>query len=164
MLGFFGDLCTKSETRRQGDKGTRRRVSLSPRHPVSPSQKGSVSIETTFFIIICALLFFGAVELGRAISLKHSMDVGCYRAARYLSLHPYDPDTAEQMVRDEVDANILGGNYGDDVTVTIEMTGHTFGNAITVTASLDYRALVPFLSLSQVTLQTRHVNAVEKYP
>ena len=127
-------------------------------------ERGSVSIETTFFIVIAVFLFFGAVELGRAISLKHSMDVSCYRAARYLSLSPADTVTAEQMIRDEVNANILGGSYGDQVVVTIDMPGTAFQAPFTVTAFLDYQPFVPFLPLPQVTLQTQHSNVVEAYP
>ena len=134
------------------------------RNPKSKIRNGSVSLETTFFIIISALLFFGAVELGRGISVKHSMDVGCYRAARYLSFNPSDTVTAEQMIRDEVDNNILGGSYGDDLVVIIDMPSTSFQTEFTVSASVDYQASVPFLSLSLATLQAIHYNVVEAYP
>jgi len=134
------------------------------RRKVAKGAGGSVSIETTFFIIISVLLFFGAVELGRALSLKHSMDVGCYRAARYLSLNPGDVATAVQMIRDEVDGNVLGGNYGDQVVVVIDMPSTTFQTPFTVSASLDYQPLVPFMDLSLVTLRVQHGNVVEAYP
>ena len=159
MPGFSGDLSRGAEVRR-----SRGECSSAPPLLCSSAQKGSVSIETTFFILIAVLLFFGAVELGRAISIKHSMDVGCYRAVRYLSFNPTDTVTAVQMIRDEVDNNLLGGGYGDDVQVVMDMPATSFQTEFTVSASLDYQPLVPFMSLTQVTLRAQHSNVVEAYP
>jgi len=154
MRGFSGRL-------RIAECGLR---NCSFRIPKSEIRNGSVSIETTFFILVAALLFFGAVELGRAMAIKHSLDVGCYRAARYLSFHPTDTVTAAQMIRDEVDDNLLGGGYGDDVQVVVDMPATSFQTEFTVSASLDYQPLVPFMSLAQVTLRAQHGNVVEAYP
>jgi len=126
---------------------------------------GQVSIETTFFIIFFVIMLFGAFELGTALSIKHSMDVGCYRAARYLSFAPSDTATAEQMIRDEVDNNLLGGGYGSQITVAIDFpAGTDFQDPIIVTASLDWQGVVPFLNLVPVTLRARHTEVVERYP
>ena len=80
-------------------------------------QTGAVAIETLFFLLIFLVSFFGAVELGQGIAVKQSLDLGVYRAARYLSLAPEDWDTATAIVREEVGRSVLGGNP-QAVTVT----------------------------------------------
>jgi len=104
------------------------------------------------------------VELARAVSLKHSLDVGVYRAVRYLSIVPSDQATATQMIRDEVNNNVLGGNYGSQVNVTINMPSQAFGTVFTVQATLNYQAVVPFTPLGARNLTISHSQAIEKYP
>src|SRR5574340_176670 len=70
---------------------------------------GAVSIEMVFFLLIFVVAFFGAVEMAREISVKHALDVGTYRAARYLSIVPTDQTTARKMIQTELDSNVLGG-------------------------------------------------------
>ena len=126
-------------------------------------REGNVSIEATFFIIFFVIMFYSCFEIGRALAIKHSMDVGCYRAARFLSFSPGEVSAAEQMVREEVNNNLLGGGYGSQITVNISV-GSSFQDPITVLASLDYQGSVPFLNLVPVTLQARHSMVVEAYP
>jgi len=126
-------------------------------------RKGNVTIESTFFILFFVITFFGAFEIGRALAIKHSMDVGCYRAARFLSFSPGETAAAEQMARDEVDNNLLGGGYGSQITVNMNVGG-SFQDPILVSASIDWQGSVPFLSLVQVTLQAQHSEVVEEYP
>ncbi len=127
-------------------------------------EKGSVTLEATFFLVLFVLSFFAAVELGRALSIKHSMDVGIYRAARYLSIDPSDQSTAERMIRDEIDNNLLGGGYGDLARVTVEMPSTSFGATFTVRAEVDYQATVPFLPLPLRTIVAVHSQNIEKFP
>jgi len=127
-------------------------------------EKGSVTLEATFFLVFFVLAFFAAVELGRALSVKHSMDVGVYRAARYLSIDPSDTATAEGMIRDEVDNNLLGGGYGDLVRVMVEMPSAYFGATFTVRAEVDYQATIPFLPLPLRTIVAVHSQNVERFP
>jgi Flp pilus assembly protein TadG len=122
------------------------------------------TIETLFFIILFVILFFGAVELGRAIALKHSLDVGVYRAARYLSIDPDDWAGAEAMIRAEVADNVLGGSYSTSVVVTMDMPDSSFGSVFTVRAELPYQALVPLVPLAPRTLASEHAQSIERYP
>ncbi len=127
-------------------------------------EKGNVTLEATFFLVLFVLAFFGAVELGRALSIKHSMDVGVYRAARYLSIDPSDMSAAERMIRDEIDNNVLGGAYGDLARVTVEMPSTYFGATFTVRAEVDYQATIPFLPLPLRTIVAVHSQNIERFP
>ena len=128
-------------------------------------KKGQVTVEVTFFILFFVIMFLGAFELGRALSIKHSMDVGCFKAARYLSFNTAATATARQMVRDEVDNNLLAGGYGTHITVTINFpSGTDFQNPLIVGAALDYQALIPLLPLPGVTLTAQHSQRIEEYP
>ncbi len=128
------------------------------------ADRGSVSVEMLFFAAFCALLFFGAVELAREVALKHSLDVGTYRAARYLSLMPDDVVTAKQMIQSEVASNVLGSNYGNSVQMNVNMPDRAFQSSFTVTASLNYQPVIPFMVFAPKTLQASHSQSIERYP
>ena len=117
---------------------------------------GQGAIETLFVVLILALLFFGAVEMGRGVLLKHALDVGSEKAARMLSINPADFSTAEWAIRTEVDANLLGSGYGSQVVVRLydagtlvtitpaELAAAPFGYRFLVGVELAYQADVPF--------------------
>ncbi len=128
------------------------------------ADRGSVSVEMLFFAAFFALLFFGAVELAREVALKHSLDVGTYRAARYLSLVPEDVATAKQMIQSEVASNVLGSGYGNSVQMNVNMPDRTFQSSFTVTASLNYQPVIPFMVFAPKTLQASHSQSIERYP
>jgi Flp pilus assembly protein TadG len=121
-------------------------------------------VEAVFFILFFALLFFGSVELGRGVALKHSLDVGVYRAARYLSYTPSDMVTATAMVRSEVQNNVLGGAYAPGVRVAVAMPSQSFQSAFTVRAEVDYTPVIPMLITSRRTIYAEHSQLIEKYP
>lgn len=127
-------------------------------------ERGSISAETTVFLAFFVLLFFSAVELGRALALKHSMDIGVYRAARYLSLDPSDKATAIGMIREEVQNNILGGSYADSLMVIVDMPSEEFGATFRVLAILPYEPLIPFLRIAPLNLSSEHSQMVERFP
>ncbi len=136
---------------------------------------GQGSVETLFVVAIIALLFFGAVELGRGVLLKHSLDVGTAKAARMLSIRPTDYALAVAVARAEVDGNLVGGGRGDDVsmslydaaTVTTITTGQLaaagYGYRFLVASEIAFLADVPFLSLSGRTITAVHQGIVEAY-
>jgi Flp pilus assembly protein TadG len=127
-------------------------------------QTGAVAIETLFFLLIFLVSFFGAVELGQGIAVKQSLDLGVYRAARYLSLAPEDWDTATAIVREEVGRSVLGGNP-QAVTVTIEMPDTSFSTPFSVRAEYPFQATVPLVpGLSGRTLVSEHGMRIERYP
>lgn len=127
-------------------------------------ERGATTVEAIFLIALFALLFFGGAEIGRAVMIKHSMDIGVYRAARYLSLNPLDVATAEQMIRDEVDGNLLGGGYGTALQIQIDMPATTYGTAFRVQANLEYQPVVPLTPMANHTLHVEHTQMVESYP
>ena len=145
---------------RSDDRATMRRHTSRTTRP----HRGAASVETVFVVAILALLFFGAVEFARVISVKHALDVGTYRAARYLSLIPNDTPTATQMVRQEVQANVLGGGLASRVVVTVDMPSTVFQTAFTVTSQVAYQPVVPFMLFAPKTLTVTHGQNVEAYP
>ncbi len=127
-------------------------------------ERGATTVEAIFLIAFFALLFFGSTEIGRAVMIKHSLDIGVSRAARYLSLYPLDTPTAEQMIRDEVDGNLLGGGYGAAVQIQMDVPATTYGTMLHIQADLPYRPVVPLLPLGNRTLHVEHTQMVESYP
>ena len=131
----------------------------------SGDRRGVATMELTFAVAILSMLFFGALELSRAYSVKHSLDTGTYRAARYLSYNPEDLARAEAIVRDEVRGS-LGGSLADQVTVSVEMPDASFQSAFTVQARAPYSPLtpIPFVTLGNRVLVGQHSQAIERYP
>ncbi len=126
------------------------------------SSRGAVSIEMLFFVLIFVVAFFGAVEMAREISVKHALDVGTYRAARYLSIVPFDQATAVQMIQDELDGNVLGG--AGTVQVTVDMPGQWFQAIFSVTARVNYQPVVPLMVFAPKMLTVTHSQSIEAYP
>jgi len=125
-------------------------------------ETGSVSIEMVFFLLIFVVAFFGAVEMARAISVKHALDVGTYRAARYLSIVPSDQATARNMIQTELDRNVLGG--AGSVQMTVEMPSQVFQTVFSVTAEIAYQPVIPLMVFAPKTLRVVHAQSIEAYP
>ena len=123
---------------------------------------GSVSIELLFFLLIFVVTFFGAVEMAREISVKHALDVGTYRAARYLSLVPSDQATARNMIQTELDRNVLGG--AGSVQMTVDMPSQAFQTVFSVTAEVSYQPVIPLMIFAPKTLRVVHAQSIEAYP
>jgi len=127
-------------------------------------ERGSGSIEMLLVMLILLPLVFGGLEFARAASLKHSLGVGAWAAARHLSLDPWDESGAEDLVRQAV-ANALGGDPDAvRVTFTFDSPTRSFGSRLTVHAEMDYQALVPFLNLAPRTLAGECTLTVEAWP
>lgn len=126
------------------------------------NREGSVSVEMVFFLLIFVVAFFGAIEMAREVSVKHALDVGTYRAARYLSLVPNDPATARNMIQTELDANVLGG--AGSVQMTVDMPSQSFQTIFSVTAQVPYHPVVPLMIFAPKTLSVTHSQSVEAYP
>ena len=151
----------KDEGRRMKDEKRRRGL-----HPSSlihhPSDRGSVSVEMVFFLLIFVVAFFGAVEMAREVSVKHALDVGTYRAARYLSIVPNDQVTARNMIQTELDRNVLGG--AGSVQMTVEMSSQAFQTVFSVTAEVAYQPVIPLMVFAPKTLRVVHSQSIEAYP
>jgi Flp pilus assembly protein TadG len=123
---------------------------------------GSVSVEMVFFLLIFVVAFFGAVEMAREVSVKHALDVGTYRAARYLSIVPNDQVTARNMIQTELDRNVLGG--AGSVQMTVEMPSQAFQTVFSVTAEVAYQPVIPLMVFAPKTLRVVHSQSIEAYP
>jgi len=123
---------------------------------------GSVSIEMLFFLLIFVVAFFGAVEMAREVSVKHALDVGTYRAARYLSIVPGDQLTARNMIQTELDRNVLGG--AGNVVMTVDMPSQSFQTVFSVTAEVAYQPVIPLMVFAPKTLRVVHSQSIEAYP
>lgn len=125
-------------------------------------ERGTASVEMVFVLLIFSVLFFGALELAREVAVKHALDVGTYRAARYLSLVPQDETTARNLIQTELDANVLG--RAGNVTLQVEMPSPTFQTEFRVIAQVSYQPLIPLLWFAPKTLQVIHAQSIEAYP
>ncbi len=125
-------------------------------------ERGSVSIEMVFFLLIFVVTFFGATEMAREVSVKHALDVGTYRAARYLSLVPSDQATAQNMIQTELDHNVLGG--AGTVQMTVDMPSPAFQTIFSVTAEVSYQPVAPLMIFAPKSLRVTHSQSVEAYP
>ncbi len=126
------------------------------------SERGAVSIEMVFFLLIFVVAFFGAIEMAREVSVKHALDVGTYRAARYLSIAPNDQATARNMIQNELNANVLGG--AGSVVMNVNMPSQTFQTVFSVTAQVAYQPVIPLMVFAPKTLQVVHSQSIEAYP
>lgn len=124
--------------------------------------RGAVSIEMVFFLLIFVVTFFGAVEMAREISVKHALDVGTYRAARYLSLVPNDQPTARNMIQKELDTNVLG--RAGTVQMVVDMPSQSFQTIFSVTAQVPYQPVVPLVIFAPKSLSVTHSQSIEAYP
>jgi Flp pilus assembly protein TadG len=151
----------KDEVGRMKDEKKRGKI-----HPSSlilqPSEFGSVSVEMVFFLLVFVVAFFGAVEMAREISVKHALDVGTYRAARYLSIVPSDQMTARNMIQTELDRNVLGG--AGSVQMTVDMPSQAFQTVFSVTAEVPYQPVIPLMMFAPQTLRVVHSQSIEAYP
>lgn len=138
-------------------------------------ERGTGTVEALFVILVLSVLFFGAVELGRGIAVKHTLDAGVGRAARGLSVRPEDWEWAVGVVRAEVNANILGGGLGDAVLVqAFDSNGQPlspgalaalpFGAEFRLRAEVPFQAAVPFTPLDGRVIAAEHIQLVERYP
>lgn len=138
------------------------------------NRRGQGTLEALFVVMLLALLLFGAFELGRGVLLKHSLDVATEKAARMLALDPGYYSNAVQLIRNEVDANILGGSYGQDVTVRLydantlaqitpsDLDSAAFGYQFLVAAELPWTSHLPFMASSSRTLSVAHHGVVDR--
>ena len=138
-------------------------------------RRGIGAVELLFVVLLLSLLLFGAVEIGRVISLKHSLDVGVARAARGLSISPDRWDWAQTVVKDEVDDNMLGSGYGDQVSFTLKdgnkaaisaahLNAMSFGQEFYLYAEAPFELSIPFMSTEDLTVSSQHGGHIERYP
>jgi len=139
-------------------------------------ERGQGSVEILFIVLILAVLFFGAIELAQAVFLKHALDVSTEKAARILSIDPADYATAENVVRTEVDGNLLGGEYGSRVRLYLldagsmapitpgDLASEAFGYRFWVGAELEWSGSTSSLPAGTLVLSSIHHGIVERYP
>lgn len=127
-------------------------------------EEGQVVVETLLALLVLVLLVFGAFEFARAISIKQALDVGTYNAARHLSLDPGDLGAAEMLIHDELANSVLGQDYADSFTWSVDGGGGGFGDLLTVRAEVNFAFDVPLLSLGGVNLRVQHSQPIERYP
>ena len=69
--------------------------------------KGQATLEMLLVLIVLVPLFFGGIELARAVSIRHSLDSGVFVATRAISLNPTDTAYAQTLVQDALTNNIF---------------------------------------------------------
>jgi Flp pilus assembly protein TadG len=141
---------------------------------MTTDERGQGTVEMLFVLMVLILMAFGAFELGQGVLLKHALDVSTEKGARMLSINPGDFGAAEATIRQEVDANLLGGGYGSQVSVRlydagtqseitpVALSSAPFGYRFLVAAELPWQAQVPFMALSHRTLWAAHHGVVDR--
>jgi len=86
----------------------------------SRDKRGSSLITYTLILPLFVLLLFGTFEAFRLMSIRHSLHLGLYRAARYISQHRYQYAAARGIVKAELENNTwLMSTNPDGVQVMI---------------------------------------------
>ena len=130
---------------------------------------GTATVEALFSAVLLVMLLFTAFELGRAVSIKHSLDVGIYRATRYLALNT-DVGRAKEMVWHEIEINGLGhvyspGQVKGNVTFPLgNPASMDFGEEFAVRCELPYQTVIPFMRLTSRQLVVEHRQVIERFP
>lgn len=128
-------------------------------------ERGTITIEYMLGIVLLVLLLFGALEFARAAAIKHTLGVGSWQAARYLSLHPWDETTADALARQSIRDSLFGGNLAPAVvSVSFSDPARRFGTTVAVHIEMPYQALVPFMNLAPRTLTGESAVLVEAWP
>jgi len=127
-------------------------------------KKGQTTGEFAVALLVLLPLVLGAFYLARIISLKHSLDVGCYNAARYLSINPLDEATAIELVKQEIERNVLPFDP-DGVEVEVNIPSAAFGSKLTVSCRYPVSLRIPaWGSLGGRVLEASHSFLVEAWP
>jgi len=146
------------------------------------SESGQAIAEVLIVLLVLLPILFGAIEFGRGVSLKHSLDTGTSLVVRRLSINPAETAGAENLIQQTVNDNVLGGpgslgpRTKGSVVVTVRyydewgeispaaMANLAFGYRFSVSASLSFQANVPLMSLGGRTIAVRHYGMVERWP
>lgn len=131
------------------------------------SERGQATLEMLLVLMVLVPLFFGAIELVRAISLRHSLDAGAFLAARAVSLNPDDLTYPQTVVTNTVNQNVFGGGAISDFnpgTISWDVcpAGRVLGCRFSYTSSLKYTPWLPLIGGQQITITIRHHGIVEK--
>lgn len=141
----------------------------------SRREHGQAILELLLVLFILVPLLFGAIELSRGVSLRHSLASSTQVAVRALSLEPAEWTWASNVIQDSVTGNVLGGGNVSAVTISAyddtgqsltpaALAGLPFGTPFRVEASVDYTPDIPLFSNLQVTIRVTHWGIVERYP
>lgn len=124
-------------------------------------------------LILLGLLIFGGIELSRGVAIRQALDSGAGASVRALSLDPGQWNFAADVIQQSVDQNMMGAGPAVSVQVydaannprsSAWLSGSPFGTAFVLEASAPFRADIPFLPASAVTIRVRHWGIVERYP
>jgi Flp pilus assembly protein TadG len=157
-------------------KRRKRSALLQPSALIPPpcKERGQATVELLLVLLVMVLLIFGAFGLGQGLTLKHALDVSAEKAARLLSIDPADFNSAETLIRSEVDANLLGGNFGQQVTIGLydantqtpltpdDLAIAAFSYRFIVQVNVPFAADVPFLNLTNRTITAAHYGIVDR--
>jgi Flp pilus assembly protein TadG len=131
--------------------------------------KGQATLEMLLVLMVLLPLFFGGIELARAVSLRSALDGGVFVATRAISLNPTDTAYAQSLVQDAVNNNVFRGGTTANLnlgTITWDAvtcaTGKTLGCRFDYTATIDYTPWLPLIGGQKITINIRHHGIVEK--
>ncbi len=141
-------------------------------------ERGQATVEMLLAVLILALLSLGTIEIARGYAVKHAMEVGTAQAARGLSIDTSQWDWADTTIRREVTTNVLGGDYGSNLSIQLfdqagfplapaqlnDAAAMPYGSVFWVRVSVPFVPHAPFLNLDERTMQVWHSGVVQRWP
>jgi len=122
------------------------------------AQRGAAMAETAIVLVVVLVLFFGGIELGMMYHAQQVLSQAAAEGARFAAM--YGGDTGE--VRDRVEAQLAaGGLNADDVTVTV--LGGGWGQPVTVQVEMAFDFAAPLLPFKSYVLAAQHSARCEQY-
>lgn len=115
-------------------------------------EKGLALVELAISIFLLVLILFGAIEFGRVMYMRNTLNLAAREGARLAAVTPSPMNTGK--IISYVESCIPFDQTGISVTVTSNPTGFTSGSTITVAVSLPFQTVVPELitQLNNITL------------
>jgi len=114
--------------------------------------------ETAIVLTVVLVLFFGGIELGMMYHAQQVLSQAAAEGARFAAI--YGGDT--EGVRNQVEAQLTAGGLSvDDVTVSI--LGGGWGQPVTVRVEMAFDFAAPLLPFKSYVLAAQHSARCERY-
>jgi len=115
-------------------------------------QKGLALVEMAISVFFLVLILFGAIEFGRVMYMRNTLNLAAREGARRAAVTPSPVNTGN--IVSYVESYIPFDHTGISVSVTSNPAGFTSGSTITVAVNLPFTTVVPLLitQLNSITL------------
>lgn len=124
-----------------------------------PTKKGQALVELALSLLLLLPLLFGAIEFGRAMYTKNTLNYVAREGARLASVsNPFNSATVQSQLRASLPASLRSG-----LVITITPTAPQQGNTITVTVQAPFTTVVPDILTQLAGITTLSAEASMRY-